>query len=214
MFCEPRKRKTHGPKIIGHTHQRSYGDHTPQSRFSAIDSAARPQYRQVVADCGKLIIFVMRYTVLHAFLTYRVYKRLYLSALNLVNFLKTPFVQPHPEGYALFSVSQVYQNPEQSEFGAALFGTEGARCFVGFTGFTRTSGVTDSAALFFFGTNESICPHSCRCNRIICGGMMLSDNRILHTKENCVTFFLPPFFFTFSVRNIFRTSGRPSSSAA
>ena len=91
MFCAPpRKRKTHGPKITGHTHQRSYGDHTPQSRFSAIGSAARSQYRHVVADCGKLITFVMRYTVLHAFLTYRVYKRLYLSALNLVNFLKTP----------------------------------------------------------------------------------------------------------------------------
>ena len=186
MFCEPRKRKTHGPKIIGHTHQRSYGDHTPQSRFSAIDSAARPQYRQVVADCEKLITFVMRYTVLHAFLTYRVYKRLYLSALNLVNFLKTPCTTSPGRVCVVF------------------------RC----RRFTRTSGVTDSAALFFFGTNESICPHSCRCNRIICGGRMLSDNRILHTKESCVTFFLPPFFFTFSVRNIFRTSGRPSSSAA
>ena len=176
MFCEPRKRKTHGPKIIGHTHQRSYGDHTPQSRFSAIDSAARPQYRQVVADCEKLITFVMRYTVLHAFLTYRVYKRLYLSALNLVNFLKTPCT-PSPG-----RVCVVF------------------RC----RRFTRTQSSRDS----------SICPHSCRCNRIICGGRMLSDNRILHTKESCVTFFLPPFFFTFSVRNIFRTSGRPSSSAA
>ena len=77
--------------VDGHTHQRSYGDHTPQSRFSAIDSAARPQYRQLVEDCGKLITFVMRYSVLHAFLTYRVYKRLYLPALNLVNFLKTPY---------------------------------------------------------------------------------------------------------------------------
>ena len=187
MFCEPRKRKTHGPKIIGHTHQRSYGDHTPQSRFSAIDSATRPQYRQLVEDCGKLITFVMRYTVLHAFLTYRVYKRLYLSALNLVNFLKTPYTTAPRKGVRCFSVSQVYQNPEQSGFGAALSS---------------------------FGTNESICPHSCRCNRIICGGRMLSDNRILHTKESCVTFFLPPFFFTFSVRNIFRTSGQPSSSAA
>jgi hypothetical protein len=215
LFCEPRKRKTHGPKIIGHTHQRSYGDQRPQSRFSAIDSAARPQYRQVVADCGKLITFVMRYTVLHAFLTYRIYKRLYLSALNLVNFLKTPCTTSPGRVCVVFRCRR-FTRTQSSRNSAQpfLFWHRGCALFCWIYGFTRTSGVTDSAALFFFDTNESICPHSCRCNRIICGGRMLSDNRILHTKESCVTFFLPPFFFTFSVRNIFRTSGRPSSSAA
>ena len=126
MFCEPRKRKTLGPKIIGHTHQRSYGDHTPQSRFSAIDSAARPQYRQVVADCEKLITFVMRYAVLHAFLTYRVYKRLYLSALNLVNFLKTPYTTAPERVRVVF------------------------RC----RRFTRTQSSRNSALPFLFCTNE------------------------------------------------------------
>ena len=78
----------------------------------------------------------MRYSVLHAFLTYRVYKRLYLSALNLVNFLKTPCTTAHPEGCALFF--GVAGLPEPRAVGIRrspfFFGTKGARCFVGFTG--------------------------------------------------------------------------------
>lgn len=185
MFCEPRKRKTHGPKIIGHTPKIIRRPHAPKPFFG---NRLRGPAPIQTGSCRLRKIDYLCYAVhrLHAFLTYRVYKRLYLSALNLVNFLKTPCTTSPGRVCVVF------------------------RC----RRFTRTSGVTDSAALFFFGTNESIWPHSCRCNRIICDGRMLSDNRILPTKESCVTFFLPPFFFTFSVRNIFRTSGRPSSSAA
>lgn len=157
----------------------------------------------------------MRYTVLHAFLTYRVYKRLYLSALNLVNFLKTPYTTAPGRVCVVFRCRRFTRTQSSRDSAQPfLLWHKGCALFCWIYGFTRTSGVTDSAALFFICTNAPICPHSCRCNRIICGGRILSDNRILHTKESCVTFFLPPFFFTFSVRNIFRTSGRPSSSAA
>lgn len=140
---------------------------------------------------------------------------LYIYCVNLVNFLKTPCTTSPGRVCVVFRCRR-FTRTQSSRNSAQpfLFWHRGCALFCWIYGFTRTSGVTDSAALFFFGTNESICPHSCRCNRIICGGRMLSDNRILHTEESCVTFFLPPFFFTFSGRNIFRTSGRPSSSAA
>lgn len=131
----------------------------------------------------------MRYTVLHAFLTYRIHKRLYLSALNLVNFLKTPCTTSPGRVCVVFRCRR-FTRTQSSRNSAQpfLFWHRECALFCWIYGFTRTSGVTDSAALFFFGTNESICPHSCRCNRIICGGRMLSDNRILPTKESCVTF--------------------------
>lgn len=158
----------------------------------------------------------MRYSVLHAFLTYRVYKRLYLSALNLVNFLKTPYTTAPGRVCVVFRCRRFTRTQSSRDSAQPfLLWHKGCALFCWIYGFTRTSGVTDSAALFFFGTNESICPHSCRCNRIICGGRILSDNRILHTKESCVTFFLPPFFFTRSGRPpLHHTSARNTNPAA
>ena len=140
----------------------------------------------------------MRYSVLHAFLTYRVYKRLYLSALNLVNFLKTPYTTAPGRVCVVFRCRRFTRTQSSRDSAQPfLLWHKGCALFCWIYGFTRTSGVTDSAALFFFGTNESICPHSCRCNRIICGGRILSDNRILHTKESCVTFFPAAVLFYF-----------------
>ena len=114
----------------------------------------------------------MRYTVLHAFLTYRVYKRLYLSALNLVNFLKTPYTTAPGRVCVVFRCRRFTRTQSSRDSAQPfLLWHKGCALFCWIYGFTRTSGVTDSAALFFICTNAPICPHSCRCNRIICGGI-------------------------------------------
>ena len=110
----------------------------------------------------------MRYTVLHAFLTYRVYKRLYLSALNLVNFLKTPYTTAPERVRVVF------------------------RC----RRFTRTQSSRNSALPFLFCTNEphlsALLPMQSnpmrRQDTFPVTGFFIQ-------KESCVTFFLPPFFF-------------------